>query len=234
MDTSPNLVTDTDPQALAEAVRAKRVDIDNDLEVMRVRLQQLDPRRRFDARRIAGVALPIVATTGAVLWARRRRAIGSLERLFVHLAGELYQPERDRIPALAARAEKATDPDLRAAFDQHCLETRAHVERLERVFRSIGNRPKARGSSVVPKITADSARLLMRRVDPDVRDAWLIATAQRIEHHEIAGYGTARAYAETLGHVDAVKLLRETLEEERMADEKLTRLAERFVNSRAR
>jgi ferritin-like metal-binding protein YciE len=82
--------------------------------------------------------------------------------------------------------------------------------------------------------TAESARLLKRRVDPDVRDAWLIATAQRIEHQEIAGYGTAQAYAETLGCLDAAKLLQQTLEEERMADEKLTRLARRFVNPRAR
>lgn len=234
MDTSPNVVTDTNPEALAETIRAKRVDIDNDLEVIRVRLQQMDPRRRFDASTIARFALPIVAGTGAVLWARRRRAVDSLERLFIHLVGELYQTERDSVPALAVMAAKASDPDLRASFEQHRLETEAHVERLERVFRSIRHTPKARGSGVVPMITAESARLLKRRVGPDVRDAWLIATAQRIEHHEIAGYGTARAYAATLGHAAAVTLLQETLEEERMADEKLTRLADRFVNSRAR
>lgn len=234
MDTNSNVVTETNPEALAETVRAKRVDIDNGLEVLRVRLQGMDPRRRFDAQRIARFALPIVAATGAVLWARRRRGVDSLERLFIHLVGELYQAERDLVPALAMMAERAFDPDLRAAFEQHRLETEAHVERLERVFRSIGNRPKLRGSTVVATITAESARLLKRRVDPDVRDAWLIATAQRIEHHEIAGYGTARAYAGTLGHVDAMNLLQQTLEEERMANEKLTRLAERFVNSRAR
>jgi ferritin-like metal-binding protein YciE len=234
MDTSPNVVTDTNPQALAETVRAKRLDIDNDLEVIRVRLQRMDPRRRVDARRIARFALPIVAGTSALLWARRRPAVDSLEQLFIHLLGELYQTERDLMPALAVMAGKASDPDLRAAFEEHQLETEAHVERLERVFQSIGSRPKARGASVVPMITAEGARLLGRRADPDVRDAWLIATAQRIEHQEIAGYGTARAYAETLAHLAAVNLLQETLEEERMADEKLTRLATRFVNSRAR
>ena len=234
MDTSPNVVADTNPQALAETVRAKRVDIDNDLEVIRVRLQQMDPRRRFDARRIARFALPIVAGTGAMLWARRRHRVGSLERLLLHLVGELYQTERDLVPALAVMAGKASDPDLRAALEQHRLETEGHVERIERVFRAIGNTPKPRGSRVVTTITAESARLLKRRVDPDVRDAWLIATAQRIEHQEIAGYGTARAYAATLGHLDAVNLLQETLQEERSADEKLTRLAERFVNYRAR
>ena len=234
MDTSPNVLTDTSPQALADTICAKRVDVDNDLEVLRVRLQGMDPRRRFDARRIARFALPMVAGTGALLWARRRRRVDSLERLFIHLMGELYQTERDLVPALAMMAGKATDPDLRAAFEQHRLETVRHVERLERMFRSIGNKPKARGSSVVAMITAEGARLLKRGVDPDVRDAWLIAIAQRIEHHEIAGYGTARAYAATLGHLDAVQLLQETLEEERMADEKLTRLAERFVNDRAR
>lgn len=234
MDTSPNVVTDTNPEALAETVRAKRVDIDNDLEVIRVRLQQMDPRRRFDARRIARVALPIVAGTGALLWARRRRGVHSLEQLFLHLLGELYETERDLVPALAVMAEQASQPDLRAAFEQHRLETEGHAERLKRVFRTIRHTPKARRSGMVTAITADSTRLLKRKVDPDVRDAWLIATAQRVEHQEIAGYGTARAYAATLGHLDAVNLLQETLEEERRADEKLTRLAERFVNDRAR
>src|SRR5262245_22111886 len=234
MDTSPNVVTGTNPQELADTVRAKRVSIDNDLELLRVRLQSMDPRRRFDARRIARFALPVVAATGAALWARRRRAVGSLEPLLFHLVSELYRTERDLIPALAAMREKAFDPDLRAAFEQHRLQTEAHVERLERVFRSIGARPRAAGRGVVTAITTEGTRLLKRKVDPDVRDAWLIATAQRIEHQEIAGYGTARAYAETLGHLYAMKLLQETLEEERMADEKLTHLAERFVNRRAR
>lgn len=233
MDTSPNVVTDTDPQALADAVRAKRVDVDNDLELLRVRLQKMDPRRRLDVRRIARFALPIAASTGALLLMRRRRGVDSLGRLFIHLVGELYQTERDLLPALAMMAGKATDPDLRAAFAQHRLETEGHIERLERVFRSIGHKRRPRGSGIVPMITAESARLLKRRIDPDVRDAWLIATAQRIEHHEIAGYGTARAYAATLGHLDAAHLLQQTLEDERIADEKLTRLAERFVNSRA-
>jgi ferritin-like metal-binding protein YciE len=98
------------------------------------------------------------------------------------------------------------------------------------VFRSVGARP-ARGSwAAIDAIVSDGERLLARNVDRDVRDAWLIATAQRIEHLEIANYGTLRAYAETLGYTFAADLLQQTLEEERAADEKLTRLAERFVN----
>ena len=77
---------------------------------------------------------------------------------------------------------------------------------------------------------SDGERLLARKVDRDVRDAWLIATAQRVEHLEIAAYGTVRTYAETLGYTFAAQLLQQTLEEERATDEKLTHLAERFVN----
>jgi len=234
MDTSSNVVTDTNPQALADAVRAKRVSIDNDLELIRVRLQRLVPRRPFDARRIARIALPVVAGAGAMIWARRRRRVDSLELLLVHLLGELYRTETELVSALGAMRATAHDPDLRTALEQHRIETQGHVQRLERVFRSIGVRPKAARSGVVTSIAADSARLLKRRVHPDVQDAWLIATAQRIEHQEIAGYGTARAYAQTLGHLHAADLLAETLEEERMADAKLTHLAERFVNDRAR
>jgi ferritin-like metal-binding protein YciE len=234
MDTSENVVTDTNAEALAETVRAKRVEVDNDLELIRVHLQRMDPRRRLDPGRVARLLLPIVAGTVAALWARRRRRVDSLERLLIHLLTELYRTERGLVPALAAMREKASNPDLRAAFEQHRVETEAHVERLERVFQSIGGRPKAGASSTVEAITAEGAQLLKRRVDPDVRDAWLIATAQRIEHQEIAGYGTARAYAHTLGHLHAANLLQETLEEERIADGKLTHLAERFVNCRAR
>ncbi len=234
MDTSPNVVADGSPEALAEAVRAKRVNIDNDLELIRVRLQRMVPHRPFDARRIARIALPVVAGASAVLWARRRRRVDSLERLLLHLLGELYRTETELVPALAAMREKAYDPDLRTALEQHRVETAGHVERLERVFRSIGARPKAAGSSALTAIAGDSARLLKRRADPHVQDAWLIATAQRVEHHELAGYGTARAYAQTLRLLHAASLLEETLEEERMADAKLTRLAERFVNGRAR
>jgi ferritin-like metal-binding protein YciE len=221
---------DASPHVLAETVRAKRVAIDNDLELLRVRLQNADPRR-IDVGRWAKRVLPAAGGTAALwLWARRRRRVDSLERLLVHGLTELYRAEHQMVPALDRMRAQASNEELEKTFDHHRIETEGHVERLERVFRSVGARPKRGSSAAVAAIVADGQRLLSRKVDRDVRDAWLIATAQRVEHLEIASYGTARTYAEMLGYTFAAQLLQQTLEEERAADEKLTRLAERFVN----
>ena len=125
---------------------------------------------------------------------------------------------------------KATNPELQHAFEQHRIETEAQVERLVRVFRSVGARPGRGATDAVSGVIEEAERLLKRQVDPDVRDAWLIASAQRVEHIEIANYGTARTFAATLGYTHAAQLLQQTLDEERRTDEKLTDLAERFVN----
>jgi ferritin-like metal-binding protein YciE len=221
---------DTSPDVLAEEVRAKRTAIDNDLELLRVKVNQVDPRRNINPQRLAQAAAPLAA--GAALWmlARRRRAVGSLEHLLAYTMVDLYRAEHTLVPALERMRAAASNPDLASAFAQHKQETEIHIDRLERAFRSIGAKPKRGVSEAVASIVAEGERLLKRKVDPDVRDAWLIATAQRAEHLEIAGYGTARTFAQTLGHTYAAGLLQETLEEERNTDEKLTRLAERFVN----
>jgi ferritin-like metal-binding protein YciE len=221
---------DASPEVLADHVRAKRAAIDNDLELLRVRLKRADPRQ-LDVRRWATTVLPAVAGAAALWWwAKRRRAVNSLDHLLVRDLSDLYAGERQLVPALQMMSAKATNPELQQAFEQHRLETDAQIERLERVFRSVGAKPKKGASDSVGAVVSEGKRLLRRRVDPDVRDAWLIATAQRIEHIEIANYGTARTYAETLGYTYAAQLLQQSLEEERAADEKLTLLAERFVN----
>jgi ferritin-like metal-binding protein YciE len=221
---------DASPDVLAETVRAKRVAIDNDLELLRVRLNKVDPRR-IDARRWARTALPIAAGTAALwLWRSRRRRVASLEQLLVHGLTDLYQAEHQLLPALDWMRGQASNEELEKAFDHHRYETEGHIERLERVFRSVSAKPRRGSSAAIAAIVSDGERLLSRKVDRDVRDAWLIATAQRIEHLEIANYGTVRTYAETLGYTYAAQLLQHTLEEERDADEKLTHLAERFVN----
>jgi ferritin-like metal-binding protein YciE len=221
---------DASPEVLAETVRAKRTAVDNDLELLRVRLQKADPRR-IDFARWARTAMPVVAGVGAAWWwVTRRRAVTSLDQLLVHELTDLYATEQALIPALGRMREKASNPELKQAFDQHLLETEGHVERLERVFRSVGARAKRGASDAVSAIEVETERLLRRKVDPDVRDAWLIASAQRVEHIEIANYGTARTFAATLGHTYAAELLQQTLEEERSADERLTLLAQRFVN----
>ncbi|HXW04495.1 MAG TPA: ferritin-like domain-containing protein [Vicinamibacterales bacterium] len=221
---------DASPEVLAENVRAKRSAIDNDLELLRVRLQKADPRQ-LDFRRWAGTVLPILAGTGAVWWwARRRRSVRSLEQLLVHELSDLYAVEQQLVPALQRLRARAHHPELQQAFDQHQRETEGHIDRLERVFRSIGAKPRKGASDSISGIVEEGQRLLKRNVNPEIRDAWLIATAQRAEHVEIAGYGTARTFAETLGYLPAADLLQQTLEEERAADEKLTLLAERYVN----
>lgn len=225
---------DASPDILAEGVRAKRTAVDNDLELLRVRLRQADPRRRVDAGQAARTVLPAVAGVTALwLWRSRRRRVDSLEQLLVHGVTDLYRAERQILPVLERLRAQARDEELEQAFAQHQLETQGHIERLERVFRSIGARPKNGASAVVAALAADGERLLSRNVGRDVRDAWLIATAQRLEHFEIANYGTARAHAETLGFTFAAQLLQQTLDEERAMDAKLTQLAERFVNLRS-
>jgi ferritin-like metal-binding protein YciE len=128
-------------------------------------------------------------------------------------------------------AMQASEPELKKAFEAHALETAGHVDRLHRVFRAIDARPRRRATAEgLGGIIADAEQLLKRKVAVDVRDAWLIATAQRIEHVEISAYGTARTYAEMLAFERAAELLQQTLEEERVTDEKLTRLATGLVN----
>jgi ferritin-like metal-binding protein YciE len=225
---------DASPDVLADQIRAKRTAIDNDLELLRVRLKQADPRQ-IDVAKWARVALPVLAGTAvAWLFVRRRRPVRSLEHLLTTGLAELYEAEHQLIPALDRMRRHATNPDLQQAFARHLRETEGQVERLRRVFRSLERKPKAAGTAAgVPRIIAEGERLLKGIRAADLRDASLVATAQRVEHVEIATYGTLRTYAETLGYTYAAQLLQQTLEEERAADETLTRLAERFINPHA-
>ena len=222
---------DESPDVLAAEVRAKRVAIDNDLELLRVRLKKADPRQ-IDVGRWARVTIPVVAGTAlAWLFARRRRPIRSLDHLLAAGLSEMYEAEQQLVPALGRMRAQASNADLQQAFEHHLQETEGHVDRLRRVFRAIEMKPRrSRTSAGVPRIVADGERLLKGVRDPDVLDAALIATAQRVEHVEIATYGTLRTHAETLGYTHAADLLQQTLDEERAADKTLTALAERFVN----
>jgi ferritin-like metal-binding protein YciE len=222
---------DASPDVLAETVRAKRAAIDGDIELLRARLADADPRRRINGRRMATTVLPAAAATAALwIWRARRRRVTSLDQLLAHGLNDLYRSEQDLLPALDRMREQASNEELQNAFAQHHIETQGHIDRLQRVFRSIGGRPTRGSSPAIAGILDEAERLLARKAAPDVRDAWLIATAQRIEHLEIANYGTARAHAQILGYTYAAQLLQQSLEEERAADAKLTHLAERFVN----
>lgn len=222
---------DASPDVLADTIRAKREAIDHDLEQLRGKLASVDPRRRIDAKQLARKALPVVAGTAALwLWRTRRRRVSSLDQLLRHGLVDLYRTETQLLPVLARMGTQAWNEELAQAFAQHRVETEGHVDRLHRVFRSVGIKPARGTSAAVEAIVAEGQRLMARQMDRDVRDAWLIATAQRVEHLEIANYGTARTYAELLGFTYAAQLLQQTLDEERAADQRLTQLAERFVN----
>ena len=222
---------DASTDALAESIRTKRVAIDNDLELLRVRLQRADPRK-VDLSVVTNVMLPVVAVSAAVwIWSRPRRRVGSLQQLLMQSLADLYRAEHESMAVLDRLRARASDKELETAFAQHRLETRGHIERLERVFRLVGTEPpRQRSSPAVAAIAVDGERLLARNINRTVRDAWLIASAQRIEHLEIAGYRTARTYAETLGYAFAAQLLEQTLDEEHAAVRRLTKLGELFVN----
>ena len=160
---------DSSPDVLAETVRANRHAIDSDLQQLRGKLSKADPRRHINPRQLATRALPVVAGTAALwLWRTRRRRVGSLDQLLVHGLSDLYQSERQLVPALDRLSKLAWNDELVHAFAQHRVETEGHIDRLARVFRAIGARPKRGSSAAVESIIHDGERLL-RATGPATR-----------------------------------------------------------------
>lgn len=159
--------------------------------------------------------------------------MSTLEDLYMDLLKDLYSAEKQLVKALPKMAKNVQSTDLEQAFQEHLRHTEGQVERLERIFSEIGGSPRGKKCVGMEGIIEEGNELLKEKVEPDVLDAGLIAAAQKVEHYEIASYGTARAWAQRLGHENAARLLQETLEEESMANEKLTRIAESHVNLEA-
>ena len=130
-------------------------------------------------------------------------------------------------------AEAASAPDLRKAFNDHLRQTSEHVSRLERIFQNLNESPKGHTCEGMKGLIKEGEEMIKMKGEPSVLDAGLIAAAQRVEHYEIAGYGTVRTYAELLGKDEHVALLERTLQEEEETDERLTELAESHVNEEA-
>jgi ferritin-like metal-binding protein YciE len=153
----------------------------------------------------------------------------NLHSLFVEELQDLYSAEQQIIEALPDMIEEASSPDLKSALQNHLEETRGQVRRLDQIFSQI---PKADKEGKTCKgmkgIIKDNQDLLDTAAEPEVLDAGMIAGAQRVEHYEIAGYGTVRTYAELLGRKDWAQLLEQTLQEEKQADQKLNGLASRI------
>jgi ferritin-like metal-binding protein YciE len=154
----------------------------------------------------------------------------NLRDLYLNELRDLYSAETQLIDALPKMADAATSPQLKDAFASHLLETRLHVQRLEQIFATLGENPSGETCQAMKGLIKEGGDYVKAGGDDHVRDAGLIGAAQRVEHYEIAGYGTARALALRLGETVAAKTLQMTLQEEGAADKKLTTIAEGQVN----
>jgi ferritin-like metal-binding protein YciE len=160
-------------------------------------------------------------------------ALQSLEDLHVNELKDLYNAENQLVKALPKMARAAHAPELRAAIEEHLEVTRGQVERLNRIFEGLGVSPRGKKCKAMEGLVEEGKEVMEEEGAPAVRDAALIAAAQRVEHYELAGYGCVRTYARLLGHEEAAELLQQTLAEEAEADEKLTQLAESVINLQA-
>jgi ferritin-like metal-binding protein YciE len=149
----------------------------------------------------------------------------SIEELFIHECKDLLSAEKQLVKALPKMAKGAGNERLRSAFEEHLEQTKTHVDRLEQVFSLLGKTARAEHCKGMEGLLEEGSELLEEEGDATVKDAAIIGAAQKVEHYEISGYGSARTLAELLGHQEAVELLQQTLDEEKAADAKLTKLA---------
>jgi ferritin-like metal-binding protein YciE len=156
----------------------------------------------------------------------------SLRELYVDELKDLYSAETQMVRALPKLAKAASNPQLRHAFEEHLRQTSDQVTRLEQIFEMLDEKPTGKKCLGMEGLVKEGADTIGEDYKAAVKDAALIGAAQRVEHYEIAGYGTARAFAELLGESEHVSLLEETLAEEKAADEKLSELADE-INSQA-
>jgi ferritin-like metal-binding protein YciE len=146
---------------------------------------------------------------------------------------DLYNAENQLLKALPKMAKKASNSELKEAFESHLEETQTHVERLEEIFTKLGEKPSGKTCKAMKGLVEEGAEMMQEDGLDSVIDAGIIAAAQRVEHYEMAGYGAARTFASILGEDEAEDLLQQTLDEEGAADEKLTEIAEGIVNEDA-
>jgi ferritin-like metal-binding protein YciE len=158
---------------------------------------------------------------------------GTLHDAFVDELRDAYDAEKQLTKALPKMAKAATSPQLRAAFEAHLEETRGQIDRLEQVFESLEEKVRGKHCDGIEGIIEEGKSVMEEDFDEVTMDACLIAAGQRAEHYEMAAYGTLVAWARSMGHTEAAELLEETLEEEKAADQKLTKLAEGGINQEA-
>lgn len=151
--------------------------------------------------------------------------LNTLKDLYYHELKDLYSAEKQLIKALPKMAKAATSKELASGFEKHLKETKVHAERLEKILSSHSQTTRGPKCKGMEGLLEEGEEMIEEEADEEVRDAGLISAAQRVEHYEIAGYGTARTYAELIGDKDGAKLLQTTLDEEAATDEKLTTVA---------
>ena len=154
--------------------------------------------------------------------------LNSLKDLFIQELKDLYSAETQLIKALPKMAKASTAPDLKAGFEQHLEETKVHAERLEKIMKQLDETPRGKTCKAMKGLIEEGAEAIKEDAQDSVKDASLIAAGQRVEHYEIAGYGTARTFAKLLGFDDIAETLQQTLDEEAATDEKLTQAAEKI------
>jgi len=156
-----------------------------------------------------------------------------LHKLFLDELADIYSAEQQLTKALPKMAKAAESDELREALEEHLEETEEHLSRLEQVFESLDETLKKKTCKAMKGLLEEGDEILKEQKDSSALDAGIIAACQKVEHYEIASYGTVCAWAEQMGHDEALKLLRQTEEEESAADEKLTEIAETIANERA-
>ena len=159
--------------------------------------------------------------------------LNTLQDLYIDELRDLYNAENQLLKALPKMAKGASSSELKQAFEQHLEETKGHVDRLEQIFDGLDENPKGKTCQAMKGLVEEGSEILDQDGEESVLDAGIIAAAQKVEHYEIASYGTVRTFAELLNQTEAGKLLQATLDEEGEANEKLNDLAEGIVNSEA-
>lgn len=156
----------------------------------------------------------------------------SLQQLYIDELKDLYSAETQLVKALPKMAKASSNAELRQGFEEHLRQTSEHVSRLEQIFEKLGEKPTGKKCLGMEGLVKEGAETLSEKYGDAVMDAAIIGAAQRVEHYEIAGYGTVKAFAELLGEDEHVQLIEQTLQEEKETDEKLTQLAEQ-INGQA-
>lgn len=158
------------------------------------------------------------------------KKLASLEDAFMDELRDMYNAENQLVKALPRMAKAASSPDLQEAITAHLEETRGQIERLEQVFEIMGAKVRGKKCQAMEGLLEEGKELMEEEAEPPVMDASLIAAAQKVEHYEIASYGTLCTWAKQIGHEDAAELLSQNLAEEKAADQKLSQLAEGLIN----